>query len=73
MTVASELSHLVVRPRLFYKINENKRKRKINIDLAVVASQMPGGAIHDRRSLNDHQGWPISYDSREKRSTIHCQ
>jgi len=24
-----------------------KVKRKINIDLAVVASQIPGGAIHD--------------------------
>jgi len=48
VTVASVLSYLVIRPRLFYKINKNKRKRKINIDLAVVASQMPGGAIHDR-------------------------
>jgi len=47
VTIASVLSHLVVRPRLFYKINENKKKRKINIDLAVVASQMPGGVIHD--------------------------
>ena len=47
VTVASVLSHLVVRPRLFYKINKNKSKRKINIDLAVVASQIPGGAIHD--------------------------
>jgi len=51
MTVASVLSHLVVRPQLFYKINENKRKRKINIDLAIVASQMPGGAIHDKKDL----------------------
>ena len=33
----------------FYKINENKSKRKINIDLAIVASQIPGGAIHDNR------------------------
>jgi len=48
MTVASVLSHLVVRPRLFYKINENKSKSKINIDLAIVASQVPGGAIHDK-------------------------
>ena len=49
VTIASVLSHLVVRPRLFCKINKNKnkRKRKINIDLAVVASQIPGGAIHD--------------------------
>ena len=50
MTVASVLSHLVVRPRLFYKINGNKSERKINIDLAVVASQIPGGAIHDNES-----------------------
>ena len=47
VTVTSVLSHLVIRPQLFYKINENKSKRKINIDLAVVASQIPGGAIHD--------------------------
>jgi len=47
MTIASVLSHLVVRLQLFYKINENKSKRKINIDLAIVASQIPGGAIHD--------------------------
>jgi len=52
MTIASVLSHLVVRPRLFYKINENKSKRKINIDLAVVASQIPGGAIHDTTPLS---------------------
>ena len=47
VTVASVLSHLVIRPRLFCKINKNKNKRKLNIDLAVVASQIPGGAIHD--------------------------
>ena len=47
VTIASVLSHLVVRLRLFYKINKNKSKRKINIDLAIVASQMPGGTIHD--------------------------
>jgi len=52
VTIALVLSHLVVRPQLFYEINENKRKRKINIDLAVVASQMPGGAIHDTTSLS---------------------
>jgi len=52
VTVASVLSHLVVRPRLFYKINESKKKRKINIDLAVVASQIPGGAIHDTTPLS---------------------
>jgi len=55
MTVASVLSHLVVRPQLFYKINENKRKRKINIDLAVVASQMPRGAIHDKYGKGVHK------------------
>jgi len=46
VTIASVLSYLVIRLQLFYKINENKSKRKINIDLAVVASQIPGGAIH---------------------------
>jgi len=49
MTIALVLSHLVVRPRLFYKINENKSKRKINIDLAVVASQIPREAIYDNQ------------------------
>jgi len=48
VTVASLLSHLVVRSRLFYKINEKKIEKKINNDLAVVASQIPGGAIHDK-------------------------
>jgi len=52
VTIASVLSHLVVRLRLFYKINENKSERKVNIDLAVVASQMPGGAIHDTTPLS---------------------
>jgi len=51
MTIASVLSHLVVRPQLFYKINENKSKRKINIDLAIVASQIPREAIHDNHQL----------------------
>ena len=55
VTVASVLSHLVVRPQLFCEINENENKRKINIDLAVVASQIPGGAIHDT-----HAGTKIS-------------
>jgi len=54
MTVASVLSHLVIRLRLFCKINKNKNKIKIkiNIDLAVVASQIPGGAIHDTTPLS---------------------
>ena len=52
VTVASVLSHLVIRPQLFYKINENKSKRKINIDLAIVASQIPGGAIYDTRQTS---------------------
>jgi len=33
------LSHLVVRPRRFWKIKEKKIEKKINNDLAVVASQ----------------------------------
>jgi len=52
MTIASVLSHLVIRPQLFYKINENKSKRKINIDLAIAASQIPGEAIHDTIPLS---------------------
>ena len=51
MTVASLLSHLAVGSGLFYKINEKKLKKKINNDLAVVASQIPGGAIHDKEAL----------------------
>jgi len=47
VTVASVSSHLVVRIRRFWKIKEKKMEKKINIDLAVVASQMSGGAIHD--------------------------
>ena len=42
MLVALLLSHLVVIAQLcllIWKINKNKMKRKINIDLAVVASQ----------------------------------
>ena len=37
--VASVLSHLVVRPRRFWKIKEKKIEKKINNDLAIVASQ----------------------------------
>jgi len=33
------LSHLVVRPRRFWKIKEKKMKKKINNDLAIVANQ----------------------------------
>ena len=37
--IASVLSHLVVRPRRFWKIKEKKMKKKLNNDLAIVASQ----------------------------------
>ena len=37
--IVSVLSHLVVRPRRFWKIKEKKMKKKINNDLAIVASQ----------------------------------
>ena len=39
VTVASVSSHLVVRPRRFWKIKEKKIEKKINNDLAIVASQ----------------------------------
>ena len=39
VTIASVSSHLVVRPRCFWKIKEKKMKKKINNDLAIVASQ----------------------------------
>jgi len=48
VTVTSVLSHLVVRTRHFWKIKEKKVEKKINIDLAIVASQMSGGAIYDK-------------------------
>jgi len=47
MIVTSVLSHLVVRMQHFGKINEKKYKININNDLAIVASQVPVGAIHD--------------------------
>ena len=47
MTITLISGHLVVRTRCFWKIKEKKMEKKINIDLAVVASQMSGGAIHD--------------------------
>jgi len=37
--VASVLSHLAVRPRHFWKIKKKKIEKKINNDLAIVASQ----------------------------------
>ena len=37
------------------KINENKIKRNINNDLAIVASQIPRGAIHDTSGHHDHK------------------
>ena len=39
VTVASVSSHLVVRTRRFWKIKEKKIEKKINIDLAMIASQ----------------------------------
>ena len=39
MIVASVSSHLVVRTRCFWKIIEKKIENKINIDLAIIASQ----------------------------------
>jgi len=52
VTIALVLSHLIVRLQLFCKINENEIQKKINIDLAIVASQMSGGAIHDTTPLS---------------------
>jgi len=52
MTVASLLSHLVIRLQLFYKINGKENIKKINNDLAIVASHIPVGAIHDNTRSN---------------------
>ena len=48
VTVASVLSHLVVRPRRFWEIKEKKMKKKINNDLAIVASQYLEGRFMTR-------------------------
>ena len=37
--IASVSSHLVIRTRRFWKIKEKKIEKKINIDLAIIASQ----------------------------------
>jgi len=50
--VASVLSHLVVRPRRFWKIKEMKMKMKINNDLAIVASQYLEGRFMTNRAYN---------------------
>jgi len=39
VTVASVLSHLVVRTQCFWKIKEKKIEKKVNIDFAKIASQ----------------------------------
>ena len=39
VTVASVSSHLVVRTQHFWKVKEKKIENKINIDLAIIASQ----------------------------------
>jgi len=58
------LCNLIVIALWFEKINEKRIKRNINNDLTVVASQIPGGAIHDRNSikffLTPHLGLAIS-------------
>jgi len=36
----------------FWKIKEKKYKRNINNDLAVVASHIPVGAVHDTTPLS---------------------
>jgi len=46
--IASLLSHTSIVTQLRVLINENKIKKKINNDLAVVASQIPVEVVHDR-------------------------
>jgi len=46
------LCNLIVIALWFEKINEKRIKRNINNDLAVVASQIPRGAIHDTTLLS---------------------
>jgi len=47
----SQSCDLIVIALWFWKINERKIKRKINNDLAVVASQILGGANHDSTTM----------------------
>jgi len=51
----------------FCKIKENENKRKINIDLAVVASQMLGGVIHDIYNRSPHGHIDIRESQRRAR------
>jgi len=56
VTIASVLSHLVIRTRRFWKIKEKKIEKKININLAIIASQ-----CSERRFMTDrfHPALPI--------------
>jgi len=47
MTIALVSSHLAIRIWYFWKIKEKKYKRNINNDLAVVASHIFVGVVHD--------------------------
>ena len=58
--VASVLSHLVVRPRRFLEneIKEKKMKKKINNDLAIVASRYLKGRFMTWRGRRLHMELP---------------
>ena len=46
------LSHLVIRLQLFYeKINKREIIKKINNNLAMVASQIPVEAVYDKKCM----------------------
>ena len=65
VTVVSVLSHLAIKMWCFWKMKEKKYKRNINNDLAVVASHIPVGAVHDKRgefvASRKNRGLPLSH------------
>ena len=49
VTIASVLSHLVIRIWCFWKIKEKKIEKEINIDLAIIAGQFLREAVHNTK------------------------
>ena len=68
VTIASVSSHLVVRPRRFWKIKEKKMEKKINNDLAIVASQYLEGRFMTLPSQNVNTAYD-NYDVTRRGST----
>ena len=54
----------------FGKIKEKKMEKKINNDLAIVASQIPGGAIHDTDGLSRRSNWKKGEEGDNEERTL---